>query len=174
MMYAGYYRFDLFEGPVWKSGFANERELHFATAEDLADLAVLGVRPEQAAWIAAGSVCVWVADDEGAPAAMLWGHVDNHVDRHLGSWSRPTESTVYVSGVMTRADLRGQGFARTMLLAGMQALAERGIQYIRTVTVPDNEASIGFHERAGMKRVGSLRGVRLGRLSVKRITRVRP
>jgi GNAT superfamily N-acetyltransferase len=171
-MNVGRYTFDLFEGPVWAVEGLEDRELRFATVDDVPKLAILGVTPSQAEWIEAGSVCVWVAADDGSPGAMMWCHVGNHVDRYLGSWSRPGDGAVYVSGVATRSDLRGQGLARAILITGMLELSRHGIKTVRTATTPDNGASIAFHARAGLSRAGTLTGVRVGRFHLKRIKRL--
>lgn len=171
MVAIGRYRFDLFEGPVSNTAGSENHVLRFASIDDLPMLEVLDVRPHQYDWIRSGSVCVWVTADDGSPAALMWCHVGNHVDRYLGSWSRPSERVVYVNSVMTRADLRGQGFAKVILHTGMRELSQRGFEKIRTATAPDNGASVAFHERAGLSRVGTLVGVRAGPFHLEHVSR---
>ena len=164
----GRYTFDLLElilPPVATEAVA---ELQIADAATLSNLSSVGVGTKHQAWLDAGSVCVWVRSADGSPAAAMWWHRLLHVDRYLGSWSRPSEGTIYESGVMTRPDLRGKGFGAKLLRLGATELARQGVKTVRTAVAPSNTASIVLHDRAGFSRVGRLVGARIGSIHLER------
>lgn len=113
-------------------------------ASELADLAHLGVKPEQAAWLNGGSECLWVPAPDGSPGAVMWGHVTNHVDRYLGKWSKPGNGTIYIGGYQTAEQWRGQGLGLLLLLEASFLGREHGVERLRSAASADNAASVKY------------------------------
>lgn len=144
-----------------------------ASPEDLARLAVLGLAPAASDWLRAGSLAVWLPDEHGEPAAILWWHLHAHVDRYLGAWSRPAPGTAYENAVATRPDVRGLGLGGRLMAEAAFLAHERGVRIARAAVEPGNEPSVRLHHRAGYTTVGRLSGLRLGPATARLRRRVR-
>ncbi len=81
---------------------------------------------------------VWIARQDGAPAAFLLG---------LVSESEPDLAYVHMHAV--DPDLRGRGVGRDLYRAFGERAAEQGCTRIQALAAPHREGSIAFHRSLG-------------------------
>ena len=94
-------------------------------------------------------------NEKGGGAAVLAGYAYASLFRARAAYRFTAEDSIYVS-----PDFQRRGIGRALLLALLTECERLGFRQITAViSDPENGDSVRFHERAGFRRAGLLRGV---------------
>jgi ribosomal protein S18 acetylase RimI-like enzyme len=163
-MVIGRYHIISYERTTSVEGFRADKAIRIASTADL-DLLTPLLAPgvDHAARIAAGDVCVWAVTPDGAPAGLQWVNVSGHPDRHFGALSRPGNGVAYLNQIVVDDRYRVRGYAPRVMIASIEAAGKAGFPRVRGLVATSNQTMQTLVEGLGFERVGSQRGVRIGR-----------
>ncbi|MGF1665215.1 MAG: GNAT family N-acetyltransferase [Acidimicrobiia bacterium] len=163
-MVIGRYHIIAYERATSIGGFRADKAIRIASPADLALLTpLLAPGVDHAARIAAGDVCVWAATPDGAPAGLQWVNVTGHPDPHFGRLSRPVDGVAYLNQIVVDDRYRVRGYAPRVMIASIEAAGAAGFPRVRGLVATSNPTMQTLLEGLGFERVGSQRGVRVGR-----------